>query len=314
MLFFNSDNIDNFIDKNLIYNLYTEKDKINNFLDLYKNKKNTLLNITNNLISITDQLDKSKVEIFLDTSKKLKSTIEIVNTIEDIISSLDKTLQITISLCENSMESNVDKIKDFLTIYCEKNELLTNKILEFEDIYTSVMNKIVELLTYTSEVLPNSNLDSELKIDENILDNNILIVSEKDQKAYLPYKYSDIQNILKNSNNKYHNLQDVINEKFIVPLNKFKNSAIARFREAFYLVKNKSNGSFLSALDLALELMMRYDLNPIIIAACRNIDELDIYLDCLEENELSQFDCFEIKFEVLPQISKRHNNTELKFS
>ena len=212
MLFFNSDNIDNFIDKNLIYNLYTEKDKINNFLDLYKNKKNTLLNITNNLISITDQLDKSKVEIFLDTSKKLKSTIEIVNTIEDIISSLDKTLQITISLCENSMESNVDKIKDFLTIYCEKNELLTNKILEFEDIYTSVMNKIVELLTYTSEVLPNSNLDSELKIDENILDNNILIVSEKDQKAYLPYKYSDIQNILKNSNNKYHNLQDVINE------------------------------------------------------------------------------------------------------
>ena len=80
------------------------------------------------------------------------------------------------------------------------------------------------------------------------------------------------------------------------------------------MVKNKSNGSFLSALDLALELMMRYDLNPIIIAACRNIDELDIYLDCLEENELSQFDCFEIKFEVLPQISKRHNNTELKFS
>ena len=80
------------------------------------------------------------------------------------------------------------------------------------------------------------------------------------------------------------------------------------------MVKNKCNGSVLSALDLALELMMRYDLNPIIIAACRNIDELDIYLDCLEENELSQFDCFEIKFEVLPQISKRHNNTELKFS
>ena len=48
--------------------------------------------------------------------------------------------------------------------------------------------------------------------------------------------------------------------------------------------------------------MFHYDLNPIVIAACRNLDELDIYLDCLQENELSDFDCFEIKFELAPKV------------
>ena len=51
--------------------------------------------------------------------------------------------------------------------------------------------------------------------------------------------------------------------------------------------------------------MFNYKLNPIIIAACRNLDELDIYLDCLETNQLYDFKCFEIKFEVLPTITKK---------
>ena len=46
--------------------------------------------------------------------------------------------------------------------------------------------------------------------------------------------------------------------------------------------------------------MFNYDLNPIIIAACRNLDELDIYLDCLLTNQLYDFKCFQIIFEVNP--------------
>ena len=58
----------------------------------------------------------------------------------------------------------------------------------------------------------------------------------------------------------------------------------------------------MKALDLAFELMFQYNLNPIIIAACRSLEELDIYLDCLEEDELFDFRCFKIKFEVTPKI------------
>ena len=138
------------------------------------------------------------------------------------------------------------------------------------------------------------------------MDRNILLVSEKDQKAYLPYFISDIEKIYENSNKKYSSYQDVIESLYIVPLNRFKNASISRFRETLNLVLHKENLSIIKALDLALELMFQYKLNPIIIAACRNLDELDLYLDCLEEDELFDFDCFEIRFEVAPEIYKSY--------
>ena len=138
------------------------------------------------------------------------------------------------------------------------------------------------------------------------MDRNILLVSEKDQKAYLPYFISDIEKIYKNSNKKYSSYQDVIESLYIVPLNRFKNASISRFRETLNLVLHKENLSIIKALDLGLELMFHYKLNPIIIAACRNLDELDLYLDCLEEDELFDFDCFEIRFEVAPEIYKSY--------
>ena len=139
------------------------------------------------------------------------------------------------------------------------------------------------------------------KDDKNSLkNNNVLRVSEKEQKAFLPYTYSEIKNIYENSNDEFSSINDVIEKKYILPLDNFKHSSFARFREAFNLITTKENGSILKALDLGIELMFKYDLNPIIIAACRNLDELDIYLDCLDKNELYDFKCFEIIFEVNP--------------
>ena len=133
-------------------------------------------------------------------------------------------------------------------------------------------------------------------------DNPILLISEKEQKAFLPYRYRDVQEYYQKHKESFSSMEDVINKLYILPLSRFKNSSFSRFREAFYLVRNKENGSIAKALDLGLELMFHYDLNPIVIAACRNLDELDIYLDCLQENELSDFDCFEIKFELAPEV------------
>lgn len=137
------------------------------------------------------------------------------------------------------------------------------------------------------------------------MDNNILIISEKDQKAYLPYKYEDLQKIYKNPNNKYGSIIEIIQNLYVVPLKKFENFSISRFREAFNLVRHKEHSSFIKALDLAIELMFKHNLNPIIIAACRNLDELDIYLDCLEENELFDFKCFEIRYDNNSTVSEK---------
>ena len=133
------------------------------------------------------------------------------------------------------------------------------------------------------------------------------MISEKEQLAFLPFFYKDIQKIYDTSKSRYETMQDVVNSLYVIPLARFKNSAMSRFKESFRLMREKENASIIKSLDLGLELMFKYELNPIIIAACRNLDELDIYLDCLEENELENFSCFEIKFEVMPQLKKFKN-------
>ena len=129
-----------------------------------------------------------------------------------------------------------------------------------------------------------------------MLDSNVLSISKKEQKAYLPYYYDKVAQIYRNSNGVYSSIQEVIEDLYIVPLEHFKHTAISRFREAIYLARKKEHLSLIYTLELAFELMFNSKLNPIIISACRNLDELDIYLDCLEENELEDFDCFKIKF------------------
>ena len=45
------------------------------------------------------------------------------------------------------------------------------------------------------------------------MDRNILLISEKDQKAYLPYKDDEIEKIYSNSNKKYNSIQEIIKER-----------------------------------------------------------------------------------------------------
>ena len=67
-------------------------------------------------------------------------------------------------------------------------------------------------------------------------------------------------------------------------------------------MREKENSSVYAAIDLALELMFNSNLNPAVIRACKNLRELNIYLDCLYENELEKFDCFKVIYKVLPKI------------
>ena len=87
-------------------------------------------------------------------------------------------------------------------------------------------------------------------------------------------------------------------------LENFKTPFVARFREAFKLAYTKEKKSIKYAFDLGTELLFNYNLHPAIIAGCRNLDELDIYLDYLENSETEKFDCFKIVFEIPPVLKK----------
>lgn len=225
------------------------------------------------------------IELYNMKKKAISNEFTNIDTVIDLANNLKSELENIINLYSKSPENNVQEIKASLIKYNKKEERLFNEILDFE--------KSVE-----------TNRISKIDIDKNPNDNSILIISEKDQMAYLPFFYNDVKNTYEKNKDKYANMQDVINTEYTTPLSRFKNSSISRFRESFKLIRDKENGSITKALDLGLELMFKYELNPIIISACRNLDELDIYLDCLDSNDLDDFKCFDIRFEVMPKEIK----------
>ena len=56
--------------------------------------------------------------------------------------------------------------------------------------------------------------------------------------------------------------------------------------------------------------MFESNLHPAIISACKTLEELDIYLDCLEDNELEKFSCFKIIYKSLPTLHKNNKAQE----
>ena len=163
-----------------------------------------------------------------------------------------------------------------------------------EDIEEPTKNKSSEETTQKESKEKNIPLD-----DNEITDNDTLIISDSSQKVTLPYTIEDLEEKMR-KNKKYKTLQDVINNEYTIPLETFKNPVRSRFKEAFQLIKKKEHGSLKEAIGLGFELMFQSDLNPAIIAACRDLDELDIYLDCLDDNELDKFSCFKIEYNVKP--------------
>lgn len=318
MLFYQFDQLDNFIKSDLIHSLESEKEEIKKYTNLYQNKKMNLLSITTNMIAMSDSLDKNKLESFYQTISLLKQSFETIHALQEVANGLEENLTSTISLSYNNLENNYDEIKANLVEYNKQREELSHKILSFETDYTSIINSTILFSLSISnakkgkkKILTSTpiKMDTQLKAQ----DYNKLIISEKDQKAYLPYFYSDVKKIYETSNHQYLTLQSVVDDLYVVPLERFKNSSLSRFKEAFHLMREKENESFLKALDLSLELMFQYELNPIIISACRNLKELDLYLTYLEDHETEKFPCFEIEFKVAPQCYKNHKKSAFSF-
>lgn len=127
---------------------------------------------------------------------------------------------------------------------------------------------------------------------------NVLLISKVQNKVVLPYRMHELYQIFNDNRGAFSSIQEIIDKKYTIPLDSYKIGFISRFKEAFTLMRNRENSSLLDALDLASELMFNSLLHPAIITACKDLDQLDIYLDCLDKNELSDFPFFQIKYEL----------------
>ncbi len=211
-----------------------------------------------------------------------------INDIKDRIISLNNNFQSSKSIIEINNKTisdffNTSSVKDFLNAFS----------LNYEVEFTK--NIIKPTLNDKKSFEFSTNLES---FKEN---NNVLLISEKRRIVFLPYSKDEVMEYLKQYPNQYSSFEDVIKKEFIFSTEFYlKHPVIARFREAYSLIRDRESKSILDAFKYALEIMFHYDLNPVIIAACKSQSQLENYLQCLAKKDLTQFKDFEIKFEVSP--------------
>ena len=168
-----------------------------------------------------------------------------------------------------------------------------------EDLKTVLSNLGVNISQLEVSLSSNKEIPESNKSNE-MTDSNTLLISETQSKVVLPYKIEDVKKSL-NENSKYETLQDVINVEYTLPIDKYKNSSKSRFKEAYNLMRKKEKASIFDSLSVATEMTFNNSLNPAVITACENLDQLDVYVDCLSSNELDKFNYFKVKYEVLPK-------------
>lgn len=251
----------------------------------------------------------------------------------------------------NKSNSNINGLKDLLTILDNldlSNENLENEINEYNNKFRETMNfvyknaeaieKFVYQITTTnfSELSSTFGLEpsaesishdvaqslqseseSESKLNEttiNGIPENTLIISDSQKKVILPFEIKKVKDIFQKNENKYNSIEGVINKLYTRPISYYRFSSISRFKEAYKLVKEREKLSTFKALGLAFELLGNYNLHPAIISSCKNLDELDIYLACLDDNTLDDFHFFDIKYEIPLALSKFKTTSALGIS
>ena len=180
MFFYQFDTLENFIDNDFAFNVDLEIKKISKIIDLYTNKKSILLNITQNLMTITNNLEKDKLDEFYKINTLAKTCFEELDFILLSANNSRDVLFEILNLFQKNTKDNLDKIKANLVEYNKKDEELLNKTIDFDKKLISIMDYSVTLPTSTHNFQQN---DISISSEKIISDNNVLTISEKDQKA-----------------------------------------------------------------------------------------------------------------------------------
>lgn len=280
--------------------LRSEEQDIISKISLQKNLYNQLLKNMSKLVKAAENPNLQPVDKYLEVLNGFKTSLVLFDTNIQLLNDLlHSIITILFEIDANTISNK--SIKNFNRSLLAVKETVVINTIEIRNALSSAIpyyNFILDSKEY-SEAAQKSIAPQKVKINE-----NVLFISEIKGKVYLPYTKEDLEKILKANTEKYTHYDEIIENEYSLPLELFSNPIIARFREAFKLMRIKEHKSVKEAFELATELMLNYNLHPAIIRACKNIDQLDIYLDYLESNEIHLFDCFKIQYEVPPRIVK----------
>ena len=271
-----------------------------NLDETLKNEEQKKLRIN----SIKDEFNKINFQLLKDENERniyieeMDNLLAIISKNITAITSLKSTLSecttLFLDLKNSQSDSSSSLLKDKISAYTQ----------DYSDIELNIANSDSEIDKFIKKL---SNLNAPLNFDIfeknaiDISDNNTLIISEKENLVFLPYTLSELNSYLETFPKEYSSLRNVIDKEFVLPLDYFsKHPSLSRFREAYSLIRDREAKSVFEALKYSSNVMFKYNLNPAIISACKNVECLDYYINCLENDSLENFNLFKIEYRLNP--------------
>ena len=257
---------------NFIKHLDSNNEEFTKILESEKKIRDIIVNLINGL---NDSIRKSNIS-HKNSSKEVNMLSKSQNIFETVNSNISM-LQINEEISNNLNKEIID-----LLIKVEADESNSSEA-KFIDEITSLKTKIADF----------SNVVEDMK--KTILQNDTSIQNFINN--------ADVQNYFRMYSIKFSNVlqEDLQKQEFIYPTDYYlKHPAVSRFRETYALIRDREEKSIFEAFKFAMDMMFNYNLNPAIIAACKSQDQLEHYLDCLDNKTPNDFKDFEIKFEVAP--------------
>lgn len=323
----------NFSSKENMLNLIElERVSLMSNLDIQKNLNRQILIFMKNFMSnIKISFDVSpEIETFTylnESTLNLNKSNSNINELNLLLNILNKINTSSNENLESELKNYNNKFKEIMNTVYKNTEIIEKFVFKITTTDISNLSDISKMsdtpeLIFVSENIEESSDAVTTDVSKTVVSNNTtnnafventLIISDTLKKVILPYELKTVKEIFKNSK-KYKSIEDVINKVYTKPLSYYRFSPISRFKEAFKLIKEREKGSTFKALSLAFELLGNYTLHPAIISSCKTLDELDIYLACLDDNTLEDFHFFDIKYEIPLALAKLTTASNLRIS
>ena len=259
--------------KKLLENINTEVQIIDSYLSMQTALTEQLS------VFINARTDKLSLDNAIVNLNRLKQNIALLNNLLSILENLKSTMEF---LTGDGLKTYIDDYNSLYSANITTIFAYTSKIEEFIHNVSLGIENVNTNEENSEEVVQNVNqITTEVKTEYNSLVDNTLVISEIRKEVILPYNLDNVKLFYNNNLNKYTNIEQVIKENYTFPISHFKPFAVSRFREAYRLIRKREHGSKINALSLAFEMFTNYNVHPAIIASCKSIDELDVYLSCL---------------------------------
>ena len=202
---------------------------------------------------------------------------------------------------------NIDSEDTLIENISVEDNLLDDILLESiiqEDLEESIIKDVVDVDPIQKEEIKKTPITIEEKIEKIKTaesDNETLVISERTNSIYLPYKISELLRYVETYPNVYASLAEVVEQEFILPFDYFMNHPFkSRFFETYNLIRNRQGKPVTHAVRAGLKLIYKHNLNPAIIAACKTEHELNSYLYYLDNKNLKGFKFFNIHYDINP--------------